>query len=173
MKIDKKIDKTFEKIKEMNGNSPDITTRKINIGYKQVGYIYLESVSSDDKISDFLVKSITRLKKTSYIDNFFTNLYEQLKNNIANSKMKVIDNYDDMFYYLSSGFTIVLVNGFNKGIALETRETLDRGVTEPTTETSIRGPKDSLTENFNKNIGLIRKRRKDLRDRGNWAGLPL
>ena len=161
MKISKKIDKVFEKIQELNGNSPDITTREINIGFKKVGYIYLESVSSDDKISDFLVKSITKLKRTNFLDNFFTNLYQELKNNIANSKLKVIDNYDDMFYYLSSGFTIVLVNGFSKAIALETRETLDRGVTEPTTETSIRGPKDSLTENYNKNIGLIRKRIKD------------
>jgi len=161
MKIDNKIDKVFKKINDINGNSPDITTRKINIGFKQVGYIYLESVSSDDKISDFLVKSITRIKKFNILDNFFNNLYQELKNNIANSKMKIVDNYDDMFYYLASGFTIVLVNGFNKAIALETRETLDRGVTEPTTETSIRGPKDSLTENFNKNIGLIRKRIKD------------
>jgi len=161
MKINKKIEKVFEKIQEMNGNSPDITTRKISIGFKKVGYIYLESVSSDDKISDFLVKSITRLKKNSFLDNFFTNLYQELKNNIANSKMKVIDNYDDMFYYLSSGFTVVIVNGFSKAIVLETRETLDRGVTEPTTETSIRGPKDSLTENYNKNLGLIRKRIKD------------
>ena len=161
MKISKKIDKVFEKIQEINGNSPDITTRKITIGFKKVGYIYLESVSSDDKISDFLVKSITRLKGTSVLDNFFTNLYKELKNNIANSKMKIIDNYDDVFYYLSSGFTIVLVNGFSKAIALETRETLDRGITEPTTETSIRGPKDSLTENYNKNLGLIRKRIKD------------
>ena len=31
-----------------------------------------------------------------------------------NNILKNIDNYDDMFYYLSSGFTIVLVNGFNK-----------------------------------------------------------
>lgn len=161
MKISRKIDKVFKKIKEMNGNSPDITTRKINVGFKKVGYIYLESVSSDDKISDFLVKSITRLKKPSILDNFFTNLYQELRNNIANSKMNIIDNYDDMFYYLSSGFTVVLVSGFSKAIVLETRETLDRGVTEPTTETSIRGPKDSLTENYNKNIGLIRKRIKD------------
>lgn len=161
MRLNKKIDRVFEKIQEMNGNSPDITTRELTIGFKKVGYVYLESVSSDDKISDFLVKSITRLKKTSFLDNFFTNLYQELKNNISNSKMKIIDNYDDMFYYLSSGFTIVLVNGFSKAIALETRETLDRGVTEPTTETSIRGPKDALTENYNKNIGLIRKRIKD------------
>lgn len=161
MKIDKKIDKIFSKINEMNGNSPDITTRKIKIGFKNVGYIYLESVASDDKISDFLVKSITRLKNLSFIDNFFTNLYQELENNIANSKMKSIENYEDMFYYLASGFTVVVINGYNKAIVFETRETLDRGVTEPTTEVSIRGPKDSFTENYNKNIGLIRKRVKD------------
>ncbi len=161
MKLDKNINKIFSKINEINGNSPDITTREIKIGFKKVGYIYLESVSSDDKISDFLVRSITRLKKFSFLDNFFTNLYNELKNSIANSKMKTIDNYDDMFYYLASGFTIVVVNGFNKAIVLETRETLDRGVTEPSTEVTIRGPKDSMTENYNKNIGLIRKRIKD------------
>ena len=81
MKINKKIDKVFEKIKEINGNSPDITTRTINIGYKKIGYIYLESVSSDDKISDFLVKSITKLKKTNLLDNFYTNLYKNLEKN--------------------------------------------------------------------------------------------
>lgn len=161
MKIDKKIDKVFQKIKTMNGNSPDITTRKITIGYKNVGYIYLESVSSDDKISDFLVKSITRIKKSSFLDNFFINLYKALENNIANSKIKTIDNYDDMFFFLSSGFTVLVVNGFDKAIVIETRETLDRGVMEPTTEISVRGPKDAFTENYNKNIGLIRKRIKD------------
>lgn len=161
MKIDKKINKIFEQINKMNGNSPDITTRQIKIGFKSIGYIYLESVSSDDKISDFLVKSITRLKRTHFLDNFFTNLYKELENNIANSKMKTIDNYEDMFYYLSSGFTVVIVDGFNKSIVLETKEKLDRGVTEPTTEVSIRGPKDSFTENYNKNLGLVRKRVKD------------
>jgi len=161
MNLDRKIEVVFEKIKTRNGNSPDITTREITIGNKKIGYIYLESVSSDDKISDFLVKSITRLKRLNFLDNFFTNLYKELQNNIANSKIKTINNYDDMFYYLASGFTVVLVNGFNKAIVLETRETLDRGVTEPTTEISIRGPKDALTENYNKNLGLIRKRIKD------------
>lgn len=161
MKIDKKIDKVFNKINKMNGDSPDITTRKLKIGFKSIGYIYLESVSSDDKISDFLVKSITRLKNSHFLDNFFSNLYNELENNIANSKIKTINNYEDMFYYLSSGFTVLVVNGFSKAIVLETKQKLDRGVTEPTTEVSIRGPKDSFTENYNKNLGLVRKRIKD------------
>lgn len=161
MKIDKNIDKVFNRINKMNGDSPDITTRKLKIGFKNIGYIYLESVSSDDKISDFLVKSITRLKNTHFLENFFSNLYGELENNIANSKIKTVYNYEDMFYYLSAGFTVVIVNGFNKAIVLETKEKLDRGVTEPSTEVSIRGPKDSFTENYNKNLGLIRKRIKD------------
>ena len=54
-KIDKNINEVFDYIKTINGNSCDITTRTIKIGTKKVGYIFLESVSSDDKISDFLV----------------------------------------------------------------------------------------------------------------------
>ena len=46
-------------------------------------------------------------------------------------------------------------------IAVETRQQLDRGVTESTSETITRGPKDSFTENHNMNLGLIRKRIKD------------
>lgn len=66
-----------------------------------------------------------------------------------------------MFYYLSSGFTIILINNSKKAIAVETKATLDRGITESTSETIIRGPKDSFTENNSKNLGLIRKRIKD------------
>lgn len=55
-----------------------------------------------------------------------------------------------------SGFTLVIYK--NTCIAYETRAELDRGVTEPTSEPVIRGPKDSFTENYQKNLGLIRKR---------------
>ena len=51
MKLDNSINKVFTKINKICGNSPDIVTRIIN---KNIGYIYFESVSSDDKVSDFL-----------------------------------------------------------------------------------------------------------------------
>ena len=75
--------------------------------------------------------------------------------------MKVIHNYEDMFYYLASGFTIVVVDNESRVICIETKAQLDRGVTEATTETVVRGPKDSFTENIMTNTGLIRKRIKD------------
>ncbi len=157
MKIDNNIDTIFDTINKMNGKSSDIVTRVIEKKNYRIGYIFLESVSSDDKISDFLNKSIINLDKKKLFDSF----YNQVENSIYSSNLKTCETYDEMFYYLSSGFTIIVVDNSKKAIVIETRESLDRGVVESTSETIIRGPKDSFTENHNKNLGLIRKRIKD------------
>ena len=157
MKLDNNIETIFKKIKEMNGNSGDIATRIIKKNKDRVGYIFLESVSSDDKISNFLNKGIIENNKKKPFDSF----YYSMKNSIFNSNIKNCDNYEEIFYFLASGFTIIVFDNEDKAIVVETRLPLDRGVVESSSETIIRGPKDSFTENHNKNIGLIRKRIKD------------
>lgn len=157
--MDKKVDIIINTIKEKNGNSCDIYSRTFEINGKKVGYVFLESVSNDDKISNYLNKSLgidIRSKK-----NLFDNLFENLENTIPNSKLKIVDNYDDIFYHLFSGFTCIFVDGFAKCIAIETKANLDRSVTESSSEPVLKGPKDSFNENFHTNIGLIRKRIKD------------
>lgn len=152
--ISKNVYENIEYIKKLNSDSSDIVYRLIKRGNKTIGYIYLESVSSDDKISEFLNMSLHK--------NFsFTNVFKTLKNSIYNSHISVIDSYDNLFYYLASGFTILFADGSNKAIVIETRIQLDRGVVESSSEPIIRGPKDSFTENHSINIGLIRKRIKD------------
>lgn len=157
MKLDNTIETIFNTIKEMNGNSGDIATRIITKRKNRIGYIFLESVSSDDKISNFLNKGIIESDKKSLFDSF----YNLMKNSIFNSNVKSCDNYEELFYFLSSGFTVIVFDDTNEAIVVETRMPLDRGVVESSSETIVRGPKDSFTENHNKNIGLIRKRIKD------------
>ena len=155
MKIDSDIKDIFNKFSEICGNSPDLVTRLLN---KNIGYMYFETVSSDDKISDFLTKSLINIDKS----NVFNLLFNKIKNNIYNSNLNTCETYDDLFYFLSSGFTAILVKNSRKAIVVETRATLDRGVVESSSEPIIRGPKDSFSENHNINIGLIRKRIKDM-----------
>lgn len=157
MKLDNTIEKIFEKIKQMNGDSGDIVTRIIEKNKNRIGYIFLESVSSDDKISDFLNKGIICSDKKRMFESF----YDLMKNSIFNSNMKFCNNYDEMFYFLASGFSVIVFDNEEKAIVVETKILLDRGVVESSSETIVRGPKDSFTENHNKNIGLIRKRIKD------------
>lgn len=160
MNLDKNIDKILETIQNKYGNSSDLVTRKIKINKKEILYIYLESVSSDDKISDFLMKDLGEYVKRDG-HSFFENLFKSLKNTISNSHLKIVTTYDDVCFHLSSGYTVIFVEKENKAIVVETKNTLDRGVTESTSESVVRGPKDSFTENNSTNLGLIRKRIKD------------
>ena len=154
MELDNNINSVFDKLSKMCGNSPDLVTRKIN---KKIGYLYFESVSSDDKISDFLTKSIININNKKA----FETLFNHIKDKVFNSNLNYCNNYNDLFYFLSSGFTAIIIEGYNKAIVVETRATLDRGIVESSSEPIIRGPKDSFSENHNINIGLIRKRIKD------------
>ena len=141
----------IKQIVKKYGNSTDIITREIN----ELSYIYLESVCSDDKISNFLNKSIIKEKSVYKVFN-------DLKNQIYNSNIKIENNLENVYYYLSSGFTCLFINKNNKQfIVIETKTKLDRGITESNIEPNIRGPKDSFTENHSINIGLIRKRIKE------------
>lgn len=157
MKLDNNIKEIFKTVKEVYGNSSDIVTRTIIKNKEEIGYIYLQSVSSDDKISDFLNKSIIGLDKKKP----FETLFSQLNNSIVNSNLNSCETYEELFYYLASGFTAIVINKNKCAIVVETRTTLDRGVVESSSETIVRGPKDSFTENNDKNLGLIRKRIKD------------
>ena len=157
-KIDKNVNKVINKIKNKYGNSSDIYTRIIKIKNKNIGCIFLESSSQTSNISDYIIKSIIYLSKSK---NLFNNLYNLLHNKIYNSQLFTITNFNLFPYYLSSGFTIIVIDNEEKAIVLETRANLDRGITEATSEPIIRGSKDSFTENHSKNLGLIRKRIKD------------
>lgn len=153
MQIFKNVDNNIDYIKKCNHNSSDIISRIFIRNNNKIGYIFLESVCSDDKISDFLNKSI--------INSNYINISHILKDNIYNSNIVILTDLDNIFYYLTSGFTILFLEDENEAFAIETRMSLDRGITESSSEPIVRGPKDSFTENIALNMGLIRKRIKD------------
>ena len=130
--------------------NPDLVTREFTIKKKKIKLMYLESVTSNDTVSDFVINAIVNIKK-----NGFKNIEE----NIYNGKVSKSKDFSMIDYYLSNGFTLLFIDDYY--LYLETKESLDRGVTNTLTEVTLRGSKDSFTENYNKNIGLIRKRIKD------------
>ncbi len=150
------INKVNNYILESYHHSSDIVTRKIKVKKTYILCVYLESVASDDKISDFLIKEINTYNKI-----LATNLFDKLKNTIPNSHISIETKLEDCFTKLASGFTCIFINGEKEYIAVETKGKLDRGITEATSENIVRGPKDSFTENNSINLGLIRKRIKD------------
>lgn len=121
----------LEKIKN-NFADTDIIIRKTN----SIILIYLETLVTGSIVNDICIN------KDIYIN----------KNNLIK-----VTNYSEIENYLLNGFIIFYEN--NESIyTMEVRSNLDRGINSSESEISIRGPKDSFNENFNKNLGLIRNR---------------
>lgn len=133
---------------------PDLIIKKIKLSIFNYAYIITnETVSSLDRVNSFILKYFSNV-------NIFTNQIEKLKKdineNIPSINLKILNSFNEIKNYIFNGFTIVIYK--NIYIAYETRADLDRGIAESSSEPVIRGPKDAFTENYNKNIGLIRKR---------------
>lgn len=131
----------LEKIKKDYVEVSDLVVKTINT----VNLVYLETLADQDKINDYILKIIPKSK-----------IPKNIKNLIPSPNVKDVKTYEELCLYLDTGFTIVF-NG-TQVIAIETKSNLNRGIDTPSTEATIYGPKDSLVENYQTNLGLIKRR---------------
>lgn len=151
----KKIVEKLQKIK--NDSIPSLIVKDIKINsFKHVYIITDETVSSTDKVNNFILKFFSKRKTISI--KTIHNLKSEIENYIPAINSKELTQEKDILTYVFNGYTVVLTDKIC--LAFETRAEIDRGVQEPTSEPVVRGAKDSFTENYNKNIGLLRKRLK-------------
>lgn len=146
------MEEKIQQIQAMCGNSDDIVVRNIAISNKEIYLIFSEVLSSGNDINDFLLKPLSRL----ILQFPSINLYSLVFNTISGNNVKEVTDLKEVIDYMFKGFCIVLVE--NKFIAVEMKADLDRGINSTDSEVSIIGPKDSFNENFNTNLGLIRRR---------------
>ena len=152
------IEYIVNKLKNDTNNTDYTTYREKIVCNKKVYIIYIDPLTSSDKISDFIIRSLDRINKI-YKKN--DDLGKVIENEIDNFKIKKITTYKDMCYHLNYGFTIILIDGCEYSFALETKRNLARGISAPQTETALRGAMDSFVEDMHTNIGLIKRRIKD------------
>ena len=149
------IEEIVKKLRQETNEVSDITYRLKIVNERKVYVIYNEPLTGGDKISDFIMRSLDYIN-SKY--DYEIDLLNTIINDISNFKVKTITCYKDICYYLNYGFTIILMEGYDKYLALETKRNLSRSIGAPVTENSIRGAMDSFVEDNQTNMGLIRRR---------------
>ena len=139
MNVFKYINNTFK-------DTPDLVKRKIKYSFSSVHIYYIETICSSEQVNNFILKNLTN-----------PNSHRKFKDILAGPNFKEI-NLNKLEFYLYNGFTVLVYR--NKIYAIETKASLDRSVTFPLVEQDLYGAKDALLENYQKNIGLIKRRLK-------------
>lgn len=155
-KLGTNIDKSLLIIKKKLGNSPDFIIKKRSFNNYKIAILFNESLISSKDINDFILEPLTENNSSKKI----TNISEYLMTNIPATKTVEIDNYDNLILNLLSGFTVILIDNYPTALGIETKTSLDSGIAPAINEKTLKGPKDAFTENYQVNIGLIRKRLK-------------
>ena len=133
----------IEELYKFKDYSPDLKIKQFNNIY----IVYFETLCNVSLINDFILKPISYYKLKTIND---------IKNKLPNGNITEISDKNKLYELLFSGFTIVIIN--DSSIAVETKFELNSSIAEATNEKVIKGPKDAFTENYQINLGLIRKR---------------
>ena len=145
------MNKIVTRIQKEFSKTPDLIIKEINLNILNTIYvIYLETVSGSNKVNDYILKNLIASQNKINKHN--------LKSFLAGPNTKEIKNADEIEYFLTNGFTIIILKDLIYGV--ETRADINRSVSPADVETSINGPKDSFTENYQINLGLIKRRLK-------------
>lgn len=136
----------IEELKKQVGYSEDYIFKEVLVDNKKVDVFFNEVLTNGTGINDFILRQLILLKKKDL---------KRLEEILPNTNIKIIKK-DEILDYVNQGFLIIIV--FGKIYASEFKAFLDRGVTTIESELAINGPKDSFCENFNTNLGLIRRR---------------
>ena len=130
-------------------DNPDLIIKDIQLNPLHTIYvIFLETLCSQDRINNYILKKLTDVKTLANI-----------KSKIPSSNIKIIKEYDEIEFYLYNGYTIII--NHKQIYAVETKADINRSVSTNETEPAIKGPKNSFIENYQTNLGLIKKRIKN------------
>lgn len=143
-----------DEIKKAFGSSTDLIIRPFIIDNREITLVMSEVLGSSSYVNDFILRRLLTIKFQS------DDIGSELLNFIPTNNGKILNKLSDMTDYICMGFALILFsdNESEKAIAIEARATIDRGIPIVNNEASITGSKDAFNENFNTNIGLIRRR---------------
>lgn len=140
------------------GESFDILERHLKIGGRNATVFYVDGLTDGLK-AQYVLNYLLTIKKEDMENIFLSQQFIEEKMPFLSSQ--VTDSYEVAEQRMYSGLSIMVVEGLDQIIIIDTRSYPLRSVQEPEKEKSLRGAKDGFTESFMQNIGLIRRRIRD------------
>ena len=167
-KIEADLNKNVNRLKEIFKDTDDIIYRHLELGINQkikMAVIYVDGMTNKEAVSKYAVDNLMRNMDLEELDK---NPEKELQGAIAKTSISILEvkpvlTLEDAVDKILSGETILLIDTCSKAVMLSSRGWPMRGVSEPSTETVLRGARDGFNETMKVNLTLIRRRIRDPR----------
>jgi len=157
------LDRRLELVRERLGESRDVVTRSFTSGNGRVrlAILYIDGMVDRKLLSDNIIhplqdsNQLQRYYKELKPSNAFQMIQELV---VSGSEVAIAPDLTQALKQVLSGDTALMVDGEEKILIFGTRFWAMRAVTEPETESAVRGPREGFTETLRVNTSLLRRR---------------
>lgn len=139
-------------------DSSDFLIKELFVGNKRLFVSCMDGLVNSLSVSQMIVEPIFSVKN---IPDDSKEYLDMLKKSIVHCpEQKTIDTFDDAYYYLMSGFAVVVVEDCRHALAFGVQGWNKRTTDEPSNENNVKGARECFVESVNDNKALLRKRLK-------------
>ncbi len=150
-----------DNIKKLNDNfkdASDFLLREAEINGEKGFFAAFDGLINTLQMVQVAVRPILKTE-LEFKDGF--EHFEKIKQSVVGAvEMNEVKTFDDLEYFLMSGFVVFMIDGCNKAIAMGIQGWNKRSTDAPTNEAMAKGAKECFVESVNDNKALVRKRLK-------------
>lgn len=134
----------------------DLVYRVVHVGGRKACIYFIDGFCKDVLMQKML-QYFMDMKEADLPEN----AHEMLKKKAPYVEVDMADNYDKLITNLLSGVFVLLIEGYDRAILIDSRTYPARSVDEPAKDKTLRGSKDGFVETIVFNTALIRRRIRD------------
>lgn len=166
IELSRDIDTNIAHVDFLFKDCMDVVKREVSLGTDKpirVYGVYVDGLINREILENFFLSKVFTYKNLQgdIDENGSTPTQIIMEHFSATFDIKEVDKMDDMVKAVLSGDSAIFVDGTDKGLVVATRGWPGRGISEPATESVVRGPRDGFTETIRFNTVLVRRRIRD------------
>ncbi|MBD2846773.1 spore germination protein [Paenibacillus sp. IB182496] len=160
-RLEGSLEQSIEWFKQLLLPDTDFVIRHFDIyGRFPAALFYISSMTKQAAIHNDLLKPLMympdHLKDAEIrLDGLETFI---LRKTLYFSDIRTSEEYQTLTESIMRGYALLLVDGLNRGIMINTRDIDKRAVEQPPTEQVIQGPREGFIESMSTNLALMRYR---------------
>lgn len=159
IKLTKSLDENIKMIKNIFINDTTVVYRELLLGKPnstKCTIIYIDGMVNKHTLNENVIKPILLCDISNINNNEIMNIL--MKKVLLTGDNKQTSLVDDIINGIIYGKTMLIIDGFIEVLSINTIGWQTRSISEPQSETIVRGPREGFTESMNLNLTLIRRR---------------
>ncbi|WP_219835752.1 spore germination protein [Paenibacillus sp. R14(2021)] len=148
-----------QEITQRLGHSSDMICQRLKMyNHFEVYCLYLESLITANRVNELLIKPIVETNHAAVTEP--KDPLDWLKQNIPYIRKSDLTELNECIDSLLEGHCLLILPGSGIALAYDVYNAQSRTISEPNSESVIRGSREGFIEDINSNVALIRKRLK-------------